>query len=485
MQIRALIFGLCLAATPAYATIAGTAQWDVRTTGNDANGGCFDPSVTSPGTNYSVQNSPQVAFTDLVIGATNTQLTSTAHAFTSAYVGNCINVTGGTGFTTGWYEILSVSGSTATMDRAVGTAASTGGTGNLGGGLLTLDQANTNTTGISAVTGSPLNNVIWCTGSYTRTSSLNIANSTMHLVGYTTTHGDNGFCSITTSTNSTVLLNTGSSNNGIQIFENLNLSNTAATTASGIWQLSGHGTAQYWAFKNVKFSGFGNAIDSTDGTPDDVYSISATACEFSGNIVGINASSNDPVYVYVSGSYFHGETDTDVLHPSGNAHTVAIGNIFSSTTNYGLNLGGSGNTIYGNSFYNSTGTGVYLPSNVNIGSISMNVFWNVSTAINENGGATNGLYAGAKTAGMNAYGTGEIGSTWPPSASDVTLTANPFVSASTGNFALNTTAGGGLLLIGHGWPLAFGSTTVSTPTPGAAQASSSSSGASGNFGFSN
>src|SRR4029077_71126 len=119
-------------------SLSSTVQWDVRTTGSDSNGGGFDWAVSSPGTDYSQQDSAQVAYTDLVIGSTTTQLTSAAHPFTSAHVGNIINVTGGTGFTAGRYCVNSVSGSTATMDRSVGTASSTGGTGNLGGGLVTI-----------------------------------------------------------------------------------------------------------------------------------------------------------------------------------------------------------------------------------------------------------------------------------------------------------------------------------------------------------
>ena len=120
--------------------LSATCVFEVRTTGSDTNGGGFDPGVSSPGTDFSQQNAAQVAYTDLVIGSTNTQLTSSANPFSSTSPGNFINITGGSGFTTGWYEILSVSGSTATMDRAVGTASSTGGTGNLGGAFASPGQ---------------------------------------------------------------------------------------------------------------------------------------------------------------------------------------------------------------------------------------------------------------------------------------------------------------------------------------------------------
>ena len=69
------------------------------------------------------------SYTDLVIGGTNTQLTSAAHPFSAAHVGKVINITGGAGFTDGRYVVLSVAGSTATLDGPLGTAGSTAGTG--------------------------------------------------------------------------------------------------------------------------------------------------------------------------------------------------------------------------------------------------------------------------------------------------------------------------------------------------------------------
>lgn len=51
-------------------------------------------------------------------------VTSATHNFTADEVGNLINVTAGTNWTPGLYEIKSVSANAATLDRACGTAAS-------------------------------------------------------------------------------------------------------------------------------------------------------------------------------------------------------------------------------------------------------------------------------------------------------------------------------------------------------------------------
>lgn len=115
-------------------SVTANTIWRCRPGGSGTNGGGFDPTVASPGTNYATQDSAQVSYTDLVCGASST-LTSAANPFTSAHVGNVIAISAGTGFTTGRYTILSVSGSTATVSSSPGTVSSTGGTGSLGGGV--------------------------------------------------------------------------------------------------------------------------------------------------------------------------------------------------------------------------------------------------------------------------------------------------------------------------------------------------------------
>lgn len=123
---------LCFVSTNSWAALSSAMVWEVRSAGGSVNGCGFKSGAT--GTDYSQQNTAQVAYTDLVIDGVETAwLTSAANPFGAAHVGNILKVTGGTGFTTGFYEVASVSGTTATMDRAVGTASSTGGTGNLGG----------------------------------------------------------------------------------------------------------------------------------------------------------------------------------------------------------------------------------------------------------------------------------------------------------------------------------------------------------------
>jgi hypothetical protein len=148
------------------------------------------------GSDLSQQDAPQVTYADLVIGATNTQLTSAASPFGAAHVGNLINVTGGTGFTTGRYQVVSVAGAVATMDRAVGTAGSTGGGGRLGGALASPGVAQS---------AKALNNTVWIrSGTYPCGATPNVAGGRVddtvgaqagavaRWIGYNATRGDYG-----------------------------------------------------------------------------------------------------------------------------------------------------------------------------------------------------------------------------------------------------------------------------------------------------
>lgn len=88
------------------ASLSSTLVWEVRTTGDPANGGAFRAGAT--GTDYSQQDTAQVSYTDLAVDATtNTKVTSAANPFTSAHVGNVVKISSTGAWTPGYYEILS------------------------------------------------------------------------------------------------------------------------------------------------------------------------------------------------------------------------------------------------------------------------------------------------------------------------------------------------------------------------------------------
>ncbi|MCX7801185.1 MAG: hypothetical protein N2109_12695, partial [Fimbriimonadales bacterium] len=109
-------------------------EWEVRTDGNDNWGGGFfagRTGATKTATdNYTYGPSYQAwTGTDLIINSTtNTLVRSPSRPFANADIGHVIQITGGTGFTTGFYEITGsvVDGSDVwwSLDRAAGTAGS-------------------------------------------------------------------------------------------------------------------------------------------------------------------------------------------------------------------------------------------------------------------------------------------------------------------------------------------------------------------------
>ena len=126
--------------------VNATAVWRVRPSGSNTNGGGFDTGISGYGTDYSQQDAAQIAVTDAVTNNTTTVTSATA-SFTSAHIGNAINLTG-TGTTTGFYYVTAVGSSTSiTVDRATGSTGGTGVTLNLGGGWADFW---TNTTSVLA-----------------------------------------------------------------------------------------------------------------------------------------------------------------------------------------------------------------------------------------------------------------------------------------------------------------------------------------------
>jgi hypothetical protein len=68
------------------------------------------------------------AYTNAAIsGADPTKITSATYTFVQADMGGVVQITAGTGFLTGAYRIVGIPGGGAQLDRAVGTAGSTGG----------------------------------------------------------------------------------------------------------------------------------------------------------------------------------------------------------------------------------------------------------------------------------------------------------------------------------------------------------------------
>lgn len=119
--------------------IAAAATWEVRTAGNDTNGGAF---VTgAAGTDYSQSDTARTgtgtndSTTDAVTNGTTTLTSATAN-FQASIVGNVIYLSGGTGALAATRRQITARTNTTTVTMDATVAASTGVTMNIGGALL-------------------------------------------------------------------------------------------------------------------------------------------------------------------------------------------------------------------------------------------------------------------------------------------------------------------------------------------------------------
>jgi len=462
-------FVLCASfALPCFAAITATTQWELRTTGADSNGGGFD--TASTGTDRSQQDTAYIAYTDLVIGATTTQATSAAHPFDATSPGNVVNVISGTGCTVQRTQVVSVAGTTATFDVALGTAASTC-TGNLGGALLTLNTA------INAV--APDNVINIKAGTYTQTATATqVANNNFSLIGFGTAHGDNGTRPLlTTATNSVDILR---ANAGLAVI-NVNFSSTAATKGGAI--VDTHSGAA-GVVMNCTFDGFGFAtIDSSNGSSGNAASVIWAQLYVSGVEI---KNGNIGIYqfdeLYVTDSYIHAMTGDGIVERGNAANSIAI---ISRTIVNGASHGIS--TQYVGSYVrlssvtiaNSTSDGILFNNTTNLSQINLVV---ENSVIYGNGGYGVNWTGGTPTAFTNyswrnnGFGSNTSGdvNTGNRGFSYIALTATPFTNSATGDFSLNATAGGGALLKGAGFPGIFpGGTSTGSLDVGAVQSAGS------------
>ena len=163
-------------------------QWDGRANGTVNGGGGFVPGGS--GTDRSQQDAVHASRTDLVIGSAGNedQLSSAADNFATDDEDNIVTIISGTGFTPGRYHVVSVTAGVATMDRNVGTADSTGGSGDLGGSMTI-----TNTNIGDIVAGNDLH--IKSDGTHTPGEAITpttngTSTNAINVHGYKTTHLD-------------------------------------------------------------------------------------------------------------------------------------------------------------------------------------------------------------------------------------------------------------------------------------------------------
>ncbi len=409
------------------------------------------PTSGTWGVDYSRSNSPFISFTDMVIGVTTTQFTSVANPAGPNWIGNIISVTSGTGFTVKRVQVtaFTLSGFIATCDSSLGTTASTGGHGGLGGAIATPGLAMSFTGTINKVHAYVLGSA-----TYTLSSSNNVAGGKVTL--------NNGGVIIGYSTNRYPY----NLDANRPVFQSN--SNTYSLVTSGGGTLSLHCIDFENGNSNTSITGYD---DSSNNTQDVVWN-----CKFNAIAIGVRFGNTS----VVDNCYISNCTNGSSCITGSDANNMVINSIFvgntaisySATINYGNIYYNNGWTASGmiagrivdrcllHSNSGSSGLGITAVH----GTTTNTIFWN-----NTGSGsfAYNGTNDSIQSVNNCAFGsnTNDVSISGAALDSRITrsiiLTADPCVSASTGNFALSTTAGGGPLLKLLGYPVNLSNGTTS------------------------
>lgn len=430
-----------------------TAVWEIRSDGVSTNGGGYDSGIAGAGTDYTQQAAAQLTVTDAAnTGGTNT-ISSATGGFTSAMIGNALYLSSDP--TLRFFITAVADTNNCTVDKNTVTGGS-GLTLNVGG-ALTIGSGVVGTTPM-AVAG---NTVYVKAGTYTLTSTWTLGcdgdatSGRIWIVGYSTTRTRTNTDTkplVTTATNSTVLLTC----NGLTYtnLRNLSLSSTASVKAQGMLTSGAHCTQV--TVERCLFDGFSIGINATSGGVQGLRWV-LTDVEIkncSGDGV-TQAGTNGPWFF--TGCYIH-DNGGDGLDLGALAHTITGcifdtngGNGVVTTYNSTNDVMVSRNVFYGNAGdgYDCTLLPARLDSNIFEANGAYGITSSTAQATNDRDTYINrhNAYYNNTTAARNNVSAG-IG--------DITLTASAFTNAASGDFTLNSTAGGGAGLKSTGFPTFIG-----------------------------
>jgi len=217
--------------------LAATIVWEVQTGGSDNSGGGFNSSAA--GTDYSQQAAAQYSGTNLTVTASNWIVTPDGHTPVAADVGNVVQVTAGTGWTVGFYEIKSQDGTNWTLDRSPAAALTAGGTWAMGGALaspgklsdaLTIDKMKA---WIKSGTYTITTATVGAAGPFLGPSAI-----AFRIEGYTITRGDRSTKPVisagTVGSISIFDMSSASYNNGRQFLVNVKVDGNSQISVNGV-----------------------------------------------------------------------------------------------------------------------------------------------------------------------------------------------------------------------------------------------------------
>lgn len=371
--------------------IAATAVWEMRDTGSNTNGGFYKSDAGT--TDYSQQDSAQLALTDIASDGAGTGISSATGGFTAAMVGNGIYITGGDGFTTGWYEITAhADTNNITIDRSAG-ASKTGGTGNVGGAVaLPLDSMlETFTAG----------NILYIkSGTYTFTENIDVAKdgsiaAPMQVWGYNTTRGD-----APTGTNRP-LFAMGSYKFAVDDYWKIGHIRATSTSSSSLFRADSNGLMIN--LKAQHTSDIGAPLISALVSTVFVIGCEATSPNATSNALGISLGLDSSA----DGNYCHdlGSGSTEGIRISADC-SLSFNTL--DTCSQGINANGNNAMIKNNTIYNCT-TGIGTTSgqitilNNDINSCTTGISGGASTEILDyNNFHNNGTDVSGVSKGANA-----------------------------------------------------------------------------------
>jgi hypothetical protein len=336
-------------------TVAGVATVGTPT------GGVF-------GIDYSQQDSAILSATDLAsVNGTTTpsDITSALQPFGVNHIGNIIHVTAGTNWTAGWYEIVSVSVVTATLDRAVGSAATLSSGTAATGGALSLNSTLDDDLFEAAVA---QNLLYFRNGTFSVGENISVASSSatttnpISVIGYNSLRGDRPIAG------TRPILNAAAQN--VTLGANWNASGLIVNgTATTVFTGGTNGTNRNIKVTNTSTTA--NRAAFSAGADSMNYAIEAVAQ----NGLAISAASTNVSFV---GCYAHDSTNG---FGTSSSRIRWINNISAFNRTSAIDAGGSPsshlitqNTLYG--FGGGRGTGVLIGAS----SDASHIFGNIISA---------------------------------------------------------------------------------------------------------
>ncbi len=396
------------------------------------------PTAGTWGIDYSRGTTARITFTDMVInGTTNTNFTSAANPVGPNFVGNVISVTSGTGFTVQRVEVLSVSGTTATCDKSLGTLSSTGGNGKLGGALASV--------GLAGGLVSNVQNMVFALGSHTyaMSASANVSggrwNAGAMVCGYSTHrvlyNTDANLPVFQSSANSMTLFSAG----GQCVFSSMAVANGNSNTSVNAFADTAN---NFMYLFNLKATGVATAFNPFQATRTELCS--AINCT-SATPFTTGGYGNEFIDCVISGGGGWACTSTDNTCTrcivTGNTGTAPDFSGFKSLLNcVSYNSTGAANAIVSCNWVNNC----IIYGKVHSGNVGVT---------NATAGTNQRFYVLNCAFGNNTADSGTMDG--QIIVGKISLTADPFTNAAGGDYSLNNTAGGGALLRAMGFPSSF------------------------------